>query len=194
MKVNKTHKIGYTRVSTVDQNSDMQIDALKKSGCEQIYQDVASGKNANRPELDQCIKALRSGDTLIVWRLDRLGRSLADLVRIIGNLELRGVGFASLTETIDTTTATGKLMLHMIGAFAEFERNLIRERTLEGLNAARARGRVGGRKKKLDDRQKREIRALLSDPEIRVKDICEKYNISRTTFYKRVGAVIPTKL
>jgi DNA invertase Pin-like site-specific DNA recombinase len=191
--MNKSHKIGYARISTSDQNLDMQIDALRKTGCETIYQDVASGKSANRPELEHCLKALRAGDTFVVWRLDRLGRSLKDLVRIIEELESNKIGFASISESIDTTSATGKLMLHMIGAFAEFERNLIRERTCEGLTAARARGRIGGRKEKLDDRKKREIKALLSDPEITVKDVCTKYNISRTTFYKQIGVVNPTK-
>lgn len=188
-KVNKSTKIGYARVSTADQNLDLQNDALLKAGCEQIYSDVASGKNANRVELEHCLKSLRRGDTLVVWRLDRLGRSLSDLVRIMGELESRGIAFSSVTEAIDTSSATGKLMLHMIGAFAEFERNLIRERTQEGLSAARARGRVGGRKEKLDERQKREIRALLGDPEISIKDVCAKYHISRTTFYKQVGPV-----
>jgi DNA invertase Pin-like site-specific DNA recombinase len=191
--MNKYTKIGYARVSTADQNLDLQRDALQKYGCTQIYEDVASGKNSNRQELEHCLKSLRTGDVLVVWRLDRLGRSLSDLVRILGELESRGVGFASVTESIDTTSATGKLMLHMIGAFAEFERNLIRERTNEGLKAARARGRVGGRKEKLDDRKKREIKALLADPAFSIKDVCSKYEISRTTFYKQIGAVLPVK-
>lgn len=185
--MNKSTKIGYARVSTADQNLDLQNDALMKAGCAHIYADVKSGKNADRVELEHCLKALRAGDTLVVWRLDRLGRSLADLVRILGDLESKGVAFASLTEAIDTTTAAGKLMMHMVGAFAEFERNLIRERTNEGLKAARARGRVGGRKEKLDEKQKREIRALLTDPQISVKDVCEKYSISRSTYYSQVG-------
>lgn len=189
--MNITTKIGYARVSTADQNLDLQIDALEKNGCAHIYKDVASGKNSNRLELEHCLKSLRTGDTLVVWRLDRLGRSLTDLVRIMGELGNKGIAFSSLTEAIDTSSATGKLMLHMIGAFAEFERNLIRERTNEGLAAARARGRVGGRKEKLDDRQKREIRALLADPSFSIKDVCSKYHISRTTFYKQVGVVAP---
>lgn len=191
--MNSSTKIGYARVSTADQNLDLQRDALQKAGCLHLYEDVASGKNANRVELVHCLKSLRSGDTLVVWRLDRLGRSLSDLVQIIGELESNGIAFISLTEAIDTSTATGKLMLHLIGSFAEFERNLIRERTNAGLKAARARGRVGGRKEKLDEKQKREIRALLSDPQISVSDVCTKYNISRTTFYKNVGAVNPEK-
>lgn len=191
--MNTLHKIGYARISTHDQNLDLQIDALKKSGCDTIYQDVASGKNTNRVELANCIKALRSGDTLVVWRLDRLGRSLSDLVNILGDLDARKISFASVTEAIDTCTATGKLMLHIIGAFSEFERNVIRERTNEGLMAARARGKVGGRKPKLDEKLKREIKALLSDPLITVSDVCTRYKISRTTFYKQVGAVAPVK-
>lgn len=130
-----------------------------------------SGKSADRPELGHCLKALRNGDTLVVWRLDRLGRSLPDLVGIVSSLEQEGVAFESITERIETTSAAGKLIFHVFAALAEFERNLIRERTRAGLAAARARGRKGGRKPALDDRQVREIRALLRDPEIQVTDV-----------------------
>lgn len=186
-------RIGYARVSTDDQNLDLQRDALTRSGCTLIYEETASGKSSLRVELEHCRKALRSGDTLVVWRLDRLGRSLSDLVKIIAELERDGITFESLTEKIDTGSASGKLQFHVFAALAEFERNLIRERTLAGLTAARARGRVGGRKHKLNDKQIREIRALLSDPAARVKDIAERYGVSRTTLYKRVGVVQPAK-
>ncbi len=147
-----------------------------------------SGKSADRPELGHCLKALRSGDTLVVWRLDRLGRSLPDLVGIVSSLEREGVAFESMTERIETTSAAGKLIFHVFAALAEFERNLIRERTRAGLAAARARGRNGGRKPALDDRQVREIRALLRDPEIQVTDVARRYGVSRTTLYRYVGS------
>ena len=122
-------RIGYARVSTDDQNLDLQRDALQKTGCALIYEEAASGKSADRPELEQCRKALRAGDTLVVWRLDRLGRSLPDLVQIVADLEQRGIALESLTEKIETSSAAGKLVFHVFAALAEFERNLIRERT-----------------------------------------------------------------
>ena len=184
-------RIGYARVSTDDQHLDLQRDALTKAGCSVIYEEAASGKSIARPELEQCRKALREGDTLVVWRLDRLGRSLPDLVQIVAELEQRGVGFESLTEKIETDSAAGRLVFHVFAALSEFERNLIRERTQAGLAAARARGRAGGRKPKLDDQQVREIKALLRDPEIQVADVARRYGVSRTTLYKHVGAVVP---
>jgi DNA invertase Pin-like site-specific DNA recombinase len=186
-------KIGYARVSTDDQNLDLQRDALQQAGCSVIYEETASGKNAARPELEQCRKALRPGDTLVVWRLDRLGRSLHDLVQIVSELEQKGIGFESITERIETTSAAGKLVFHVFAALAEFERNLIRERTRAGLAAARARGRKGGRKPKLDNQQVREIRALLRDPEIKVSEVARRYGVSRTTLYKYVGVINPHK-
>ena len=186
-------RIGYARVSTDDQNLDLQRDALTRSGCASIYEETASGKASLRIELEHCRKALRSGDTLVVWRLDRLGRSLSDLVKIIGELEREGITFESLTEKIDTGSASGKMQFHVFAALAEFEHTLIRERTLAGLRAARARGRVGGRKPKLNEKQIREIKTLLSDPAAQVKDIAERYGVSRTTLYKRVGVVQPLK-
>ena len=184
-------RIGYARVSTDDQHLDLQRDALTKAGCSVIYEEAASGKSTARPELEQCRKALREGDTLVVWRLDRLGRSLPELVQIVAELEQRGVGFESLTEKIETDSAAGRLVFHVFAALSEFERNLIRERTQAGLAAARARGRAGGRKPKLDDQQVREIKALLRDPEIQVADVARRYGVSRTTLYKHVGAVVP---
>lgn len=177
-------RIGYARVSTDDQNLDLQRDALLKSGCSLIYEEATSGKNTERPELQQCLKAIRAGDTLVVWRLDRLGRSLPDLIQIVMDLEQRNIAFESLTEKIDTSSATGKLVFHVFAALAEFERNLIRERTQAGLIAARARGRNGGRPKKLNTQHEKEIRRLMDDPDIPVKQIAERYGVSRATIYK----------
>lgn len=186
-------RLGYARVSTDDQRLDLQRDALTRAGCADIYEEKVSGKSADRPALDYCLRALSAGDTLVVWRLDRLGRSLPDLVRIVGELEQRGVGFESVTERIETGSATGKLTFHLFSALAEFERNLIRERTQAGLAAARARGRKGGRKPALDAKQVREIKALLRDPDIQVADVAKRYGVSRATIYKHVGAVRPER-
>lgn len=186
-------RIGYARVSTDDQHLDLQRDALQQAGCCVIYEEAASGKNAVRPELEQCRKALRAGDTLVVWRLDRLGRSLPDLVQIVTDLEQRSIGFESLTEKIETGSAAGKLIFHVFAALAEFERGLIRERTQVGLAAARARGRSGGRKPKLGEKDVREIKALLNSPDIKVADVARRYGVSRTTLYKYVGVVTPNK-
>lgn len=179
-----SHKVGYARVSTDDQDLALQLDALKNAGCDSIYKDRASGKSVQRKELEHCLKALRTGDTLVVWRLDRLGRSLSDLVRIITGLEHRGVIFESLTEKIETGSAAGKLMFHVFAALAEFERNIIRERTHAGLKAARARGRKGGRPRKLDNQQLKEIKALLRDPSISVTEVAKRYGVSRSTIYR----------
>jgi DNA invertase Pin-like site-specific DNA recombinase len=184
-------RIGYARVSTDDQHLDLQRDALQQAGCSVIYEEAASGKSAVRPELEQCRKALRARDTLVVWRLDRLGRSLHDLVQIVAEFEQRGVHFESLTEKIETGSASGKLQFHVFAALAEFERGLIRERTQAGLAAARARGRAGGRKPKLDNQQVREIKALLRDPDIKVAEVARRYGVSRTTLYKHVGVITP---
>jgi len=191
--------IGYARVSTDDQNLDLQRDALSLAGCSAIYEETISGKSAHRAELEHCLKALRCGDTLVVWRLDRLGRSLTDLVRIVSQLEAASIGFRSITESIETSSAAGRLIFHVFAALTEFERNLIRERTRAGLASARARGRSGGRKPALNGQQIREIRALLRDPEIRVADVASRYGVSRTTLYRHVGplgtkASKPTKI
>ena len=177
-------RIGYARVSTGDQSLDLQRDALQQAGCSTLYEDVASGKNTDRPELVNCLKALRSGDTLVVWRLDRLGRSLPDLVRIVAELEQRGIQFESITERIETGTATGRLVFHVFASLAEFERGLLRERTLAGLAAARARGRHGGRKPALTPAQIREVKVLMADKSIPVSQIAERYGVSRSTLYK----------
>ena len=177
-------KIGYARVSTEDQTTDPQIDALRDHGCETIYSENASGKNTDRHELENCLKALREGDTLTVWRLDRLGRNLADLVRIVNDLKARGVGFASLTESIDTTTPAGKLVFHVFAALAEFERNLIRERTMAGLKAARARGKSSGRPSKLTGKNLALAKSLMADRSNQVGDIAERFGVSRSTLYR----------
>ncbi|MCS6121081.1 recombinase family protein [Shewanella baltica] len=187
-------KIGYARVSTDDQNLHLQRDALVAAGCEIIYEDKASGKSTARPELDNCLKALRLGDTLVVWRLDRLGRSLGDLVKVVTNLvDERGIGFLSIQEQIETNSASGKLIFHVFAALAEFERNLISERTKAGLDAARARGRKGGRKPKLAPKDIREIKVLLKDPSIPVSDVAKRFGVSRTTIYNSVGVIKPDR-
>ncbi|WP_293650318.1 recombinase family protein [Thiolapillus sp.] len=187
-------RIGYARVSTQDQNPDLQLDALKKAGCEEIFQEKFSGKNAVRPELENCLRMLRGGDVLVVWRLDRLGRSLKDLVGIVSTLENRGVGFQSLTENIDTVSAGGKLVFHIFGALAEFEHSLIRERTVAGLAAARARGRKGGRKPSMTKSDVRKAAAMLRDPQMTKTEVAQHFRISRVTLnnsLKRHGYQYP---
>jgi DNA invertase Pin-like site-specific DNA recombinase len=177
-------RIGYARVSTLDQNLDLQEDALKAAGCEKIDTDKAGGTRAERPGLERALADLRAGDRLVVWKLDRLGRSLRHLIETVTDLRDRGVGFQSLQEAIDTTTSGGKLIFHVFGALAEFERDIIRERTLAGLAAARARGRMGGRPRQLDDKKKRHAAMLRSDPMNSVKDICRTLGISKATLYR----------
>lgn len=178
-------------MSTDDQHLDLRRDALARAGCNVIYEEAASGKSAIRPELEQCRKALRAGDTLLVWRLDRLGRSLPHVVQIVADLERQGVGFESLTEKIETGSAAGKLVFHVFAALAEFERGLIRERAQAGLVAARARGRAGGRRPKLDEQQVREIKVLSRDLGIQVADVARRYGVSRTSLYKHVSVIAP---
>src|SRR5690348_9395311 len=156
-------EIGYARVSTGEQTLDLQLDALTRAGCAKVFTETASGANAERPILAEALSYLRPGDVLVVWRLDRLGRSLQHLIAVVAELAERGIGFKSLGEQIDTTTAGGKLVFHVFGALAEFERDLIRERTQAGLAAARARGRVGGRPKKLADAKQVALARALYD-------------------------------
>lgn len=176
-------EIGYARVSTHEQNLDLQHDELKRAGVETIYEDHASGKTAERPELLHCLKALREGDTLTVWRLDRLGRNLQDLIRIVNELEARGVTFKSLKESIDTRGPAGKLVFHLFAALAQFERELLRERTIAGLNAARARGRKGGRPASLSPAQKNMALSLMKSGNMRIAEICKQFGVSRSTLY-----------
>ena len=180
-------RIGYARVSTDDQLLDLQIDALERHGVETIYREHKSGKSGDRPELHNCLKALRTGDTLTVWRLDRLGRSLKDLIQTIHDLETRGIHFASITEKIDTTTPEGTLVFHVFAALAEFERSLIRERTRAGLQSARARGRVGGRPAKLTGKDLAMARALMTDKTQNVSEIAKRFGVSRSTLYRLTG-------
>jgi DNA invertase Pin-like site-specific DNA recombinase len=179
-------RIGYARVSTLEQNPALQRDALKAAGCDKVFEDRASGAKAERPGLAQALEYARPGDTLVVWRLDRLGRSLKDLIDRVQELESRGIGFKSLREGFDTTTGSGRLVFHVFGALAEFERALIRERTGAGLAAARARGRKGGRKKALTPAQVGQMRVLARDPNITVGQICTTFGVSRNTFYRHV--------
>ncbi len=173
--------IGYARVSTQDQNSELQVDALEKAGAEQIFQEKFTGKLRERPELSHCLRTLRKGDVLVVWKLDRLARSLKDLVEMVQDLHDRDIGFKSLTESIDTTSSGGRLVFHIFGALAEFEHDLIRERTIAGLNAARARGRKGGRKPAMSDSDVKKAAAMLNDPRITKKEVAEFFKVSRTT-------------
>ena len=178
--------IGYARVSTDDQSLNLQRDALEEIGCEQIFQDQMSGAKVERPGLRQALKYARAGDTLVVWRLDRLSRSLTDLIAVVTQLELESINFKSLHESIDTVSSSGKLVFHLFGALAEFERNLIRERTTAGLQAARTRGRVGGRPKALNQ-NKRDMCVKLYDEKFHtVKEICQMMGISKPTLYKYV--------
>jgi DNA invertase Pin-like site-specific DNA recombinase len=176
--------VGYARVSTPEQSMDLQIDALKAAGCEKIYQDVASGAKAKRNGLDEALKYLREGDVLVVWRLDRLGRSLKHLIEVVTLLNEKSIGFRSLQESIDTTTPGGKLIFHVFGALAEFEREIIRERTRAGLTAARARGRKGGRPVKMTEKKIKMARALYADKSNEIKEICKTLGISRSTLYR----------
>jgi DNA invertase Pin-like site-specific DNA recombinase len=179
--------IGYARVSTHDQNLDLQKDALSQAGCEKIFTDEISGATSDRPGLKQVMEHLRSGDVLVVWRLDRLGRTLRHLIDTVAGLEAQNIGFRSIQESMDTTTSGGKLIFHVFGAMAEFERNVIKERTKAGLAAARARGRMGGRPKKLTTPKARLLIKLYNDKEIPVKDLLATFGIARATLYKIVN-------
>jgi len=180
-------RIGYARVSTGEQKMDLQMDALRGAGVERVYQETTSGAAKSRPELERCLDALREGDTLVVWRLDRFGRSLKDLVEKMETLEERGVDFVSLTEGIDTTTAQGRLTFHIFGALAEFERELGRERTMAGLRAARERGRTGGRPRALGEDDIPQVQALMQNENVSTRQICERFDISKATLYRYVG-------
>jgi len=178
--------IGYARVSTFEQNLHLQKDALKTAGCEKIFEDRISGSAAARPGMDKALEFLREGDTLVVWRFDRLGRSLKHLIEVVAKLEENHIGFKSLQETIDTTSSGGKLIFHIFGALAEFERNLIRERTMAGLTAARARGRKGGRPKALDLKQRQFAIKLYNERKHSIQEICRILDITKPTLYSYV--------
>ena len=186
--------IGYARVSTDDQSLHLQKDALLEARCEQIFEDQMGGAKAQRPGLQKALDYARSGDTIVVWRLDRLSRSLKDLIEMVGNLEERGVGLKSLHESIDTSSSTGKLVFHFFGALAEFERNLIRERTQAGLKAARARGKKGGRPQALKEEAQKMAVQLYNEEDgqgnkkYTVLQICKTMGISKPTLYKYIEA------
>jgi len=181
--------IGYARVSTEDQNLELQVDELKNAGCERIFKDKVSGSKSKRPGLDDCLSSLQEGDTLLVWRIDRLGRSLKHLVEIVTALKDRGIKFKSLHDgAIDTTTASGELIFNIFGSLAQFERRLIQERTNAGLSAARARGRLGGRKPiSADDERVVAVRKLSTDKTLSIMAICRTVGISRASYYRFVN-------
>ncbi len=179
--------IGYVRVSTSDQHTELQRDALEKAGCDLIFEDRISGKASERPGLNQLLKRLAPGDTLMVWKLDRLGRSMRHLVALIEELRERGVNFRSLTDSIDTSSAMGRFFFHVMGALAEMERELIVERTRAGLASARAKGRVGGRRPKLTPEQWEQIGRLLATGHSR-SELARIFDISEKTIYKRFPA------
>jgi DNA invertase Pin-like site-specific DNA recombinase len=183
---------GYARVSTPDQNLVLQIDALEKAGCKYIYKEKVSGATKERPELQKMLAKLEKSDTLTVWKLDRLGRSIRDLVNIINDLNKKGVQFISVMDGINTATATGRFTFHLFASLAEFEREIVSERTMAGLEAARARGRKGGRPQGLSEGalvNARIAKQLYDKKDIPVTDICKQLRISRTTFYNYLKLV-----
>jgi DNA invertase Pin-like site-specific DNA recombinase len=189
--------VGYARVSTQDQNPALQLDVLKAAGCEKLFVEKASGAQRDRPELLAALDYLRAGDSLVVWKLDRLARSLKQLIETVELLESRRIGLRSLTEAIDTTTAGGKLVFHVFGALAEFERSIIRERTKAGLEAARARGKKGGRPPALVAKDLAAAKAMLSDPEITMEDVAKRLKVAPSTLYRHMpggrGAIQETE-
>lgn len=182
-------KIGYARISTIDQNLDLQKDALEKVGCERIFYDKVSGTKTERKGLTETLNYARKGDVVVVWKLDRLGRSLKHLIEVINYLDEKGIGLASVQESIDTTTPGGKLIFHVFGAMAEFERELIRERTQAGLAAARARGKKGGRPKVMDKKKIAIAKSMMADKDISVNDICKTLNVSKSTLYRNLREI-----
>ena len=178
--------VGYARVSTLDQNPALQIDALKGVGCERIFIEKASGAQRDRPELKAALTYVRAGDTLVVWKLDRLARSMRQLIETVEDLQSRGIELRSLTESIDTATPGGRLVFHIFGALAEFERAVIRERTNAGLQAARERGKKGGRPRRLGPKDLAAAKAMLADPEIRMEDVARRLNVSPATLYRHL--------
>ena len=183
--------LGYARVSRADQDPDLQLRALHEAGCEHVWIEHASGARQDRPELTKLLSYIRAGDTLVVWKLDRLGRSLKHLVNLLEQLHQRGVAFRSLTEGMDTQTAAGALIFHVIGAMAEFERAIIRERTLAGLASARARGRYGGRRPVLTPARVASVRAMAASGEHTITAIAAALHISRTSVYRALAEDAP---
>jgi DNA invertase Pin-like site-specific DNA recombinase len=179
-------KVGYARVSRQDQNLDLQRRELEAADCEKIFEERVSSRKERRPVLQEALDYLRTGDVLVVWRLDRLGRSLKELIELVGDLQERGVEFKSLRESLDTTTPGGKLVFHVFASIAEFERDIIRERTMAGLEAARARGRKGGRKPVMDERKIALASNLMKARVMPVSEVCETVGVSRATLYRYV--------
>jgi DNA invertase Pin-like site-specific DNA recombinase len=178
--------IGYARVSTNEQNLNLQLDALKNAGCEKLYEDKISSSKLNRPGLSDALKDLRPGDTLVVWKLDRLGRSLRNLIELINALQKKEIMFLSIQDGIDTSNSIGQFFFHITGAFAELERNLIKERTKAGLDAARSRGRTGGRKPSLNKKQIQMMLEIYNTRSTPIVEICEQFKISRKTCYRYI--------
>jgi DNA invertase Pin-like site-specific DNA recombinase len=179
-------QVGYARISTGDQDLTLQVNALQEAGCEKIFTEKASGAQRDRPELKAALEFMRKGDILVVWKLDRLARSLKQLIETIEHLDERGIQFSSLTETMDTTTSGGRLFYHIFAALSEFERSIIRERTRAGLEAARRMGKVSGRPCALSPRDLIEAKAMLKDKTITIAQIAKRFNISESTFYRYI--------
>lgn len=184
--------VGYARVSTQDQTPQMQLDALKVAECEKVFEEKASGAQRDRPQLMTALDYVREGDTIVVWKLDRLARSTKQLIETVELLEERSIGFRSLTEEIDTTTPGGRLIFHIFAALAEFERAIIRERSSAGLKAARERGRVGGRPPAMTKDDIAAARALLADPSITTRQVAKRIGVSVSTLYKHLPAARAT--
>ncbi len=180
--------IGYARVSTEDQNTEGQLPDLRKAGCKRIYQEKVSGASPERPELERCLERLDKGDTLVVWRLDRLGRSIRDLLRIVDQLDKSGVHFVCLKEKFDTSTAAGRLVFHFFAALAQFEKELVRERTMAGLSAARARGRLGGRSRLLTPQQAKVVQTMWDSHDHTRQEIATQFKVSVSTIVRVLRA------
>lgn len=178
--------VGYARVSTIDQNLDLQLDALRSQGCEKLFEDKINGSKLNRPGLSRALEELRKGDALVVWKLDRLGRTLRNLIELINDLHEKGIMFRSIKDGIDTSNSIGQFFFHITGAFAELERNLIKERTKAGLDSARARGRTGGRKPSLNKKQIQMMLEIYNARSTPIIEICEQFKISRKTCYRYI--------
>lgn len=178
--------IGYCRISTDSQNDSLQLQALKDAGCEKIFSDVASGSKTDRVGLRECIEFARSGDVIVAWKLDRIGRSLKDLIETVNTLKEREIGLKIITQQLDTTTSSGMLFFYIMGALAEFEKSLIQERTRAGILASRARGRLGGRPKALDKKQIAVAESLYADGKTSISQICKTLGVSRATFYRNI--------
>ncbi len=185
MRLNQIMRIGYARVSTLDQNPELQLEKLREAGCERVIVEKASGAKADRPELTRLLRdMLREGDTLVIWKLDRLARSLKQLIETAENLKGRGIGLVSLTDAIDTSSSGGMLVFHMLGAIAEFERALIRERTAAGLAEAKRKGKKGGRPRRLTEKDTAAAKALLADGSLTSKEVAARFGVSKATLYR----------